>query len=148
MTARQIQYYRYLRDVLTLSVTAFGGPQAFLAMAIDLLVNKRKYLKEKELWELHALCQLLPGPTSTQLISAIGFRFGGPSLAYLALITWIFPASMLMISAAYLIDFLQANTPGALNFARFIQPMAIGFILYAGQKTIFKMSPPRWAPFL
>ncbi|MGY6560148.1 MAG: chromate efflux transporter [Nitritalea sp.] len=139
MTARQLQYYRYLRDVLTLSVTAFGGPQAFLAMAVDLLVNKRKYLKEKELWELYALCQLLPGPTSTQLISAIGFRFGGPSLAYLALITWILPASILMISAAYLIDFLQANTPGALNFARFIQPMAIGFILYAGQKTIFKL---------
>ena len=49
------------------------------------------------------------------------------------------PATILMITAAFLIDFLQENTPGALNFAKFIQPMAIGFIIYAAQKTIFKM---------
>jgi chromate transporter len=44
-----------------------------------------------------------------------------------------------MVTAAFLIDFLQENTPGALNFARFIQPMAIGFIIFAAQKTISKM---------
>jgi chromate transporter len=44
-----------------------------------------------------------------------------------------------MIGAAILINFLQENTPGALNFAKFIQPMAIGFIIFAAQKTIGKM---------
>ncbi len=122
-----------------LSVTAFGGPQAFLAMVLDLMVKKRGYINEKELWELHALCQILPGPTSTQTISAIGFRIGGPTLAYLSLFVWVLPATVLMTSAAFLIDFLQENTPGALNFAKFIQPMAIGFIIYAAQKTIRKM---------
>ena len=139
MSVRKVRYYLYLKDVLLLSVTAFGGPQVFLAMVLDLMVRKRGYIKEEELWELNALCQILPGPTSTQTISAIGYRIGGPNLAYLSLFVWILPATILMIAAAFLIDFLQENTPGALNFAKFIQPMAIGFIIYAAQKTIFKM---------
>ncbi|MCH6232690.1 chromate efflux transporter [Cognataquiflexum rubidum] len=139
MSVRKVRYYLYLKDVLLLSLTAFGGPQVFLAMVLDTMVTKRGYIKEQDLWELNALCQILPGPTSTQTISAIGYRVGGPSLAYLSLFVWILPATLLMIVAAFLIDFLQENTPGALSFAKFIQPMAIGFIIYAAQKTIFKM---------
>lgn len=139
MSVRTVRYYVFLKDILTLSLTAFGGPQAFLAMLLERMVRKRAYIKEEELWELNALCNMLPGPSSTQLVSAIGFRVGGPNLAYLALFVWILPATILMISAAFLIDFLQENTPGALNFARFIQPMAIGFIIFAAQKTISKM---------
>jgi chromate transporter len=139
MSVKKVRYYLYLKDVLLLSITAFGGPQVFLAMVLDTMVRKRGYIKEEELWELNALCLVLPGPTSTQTISAIGFRIGGATLAYLSLFVWILPATVLMIAAAFLIDYLQENTPGALNFAKFIQPMAIGFIIYAAQKTIFKM---------
>ncbi|WP_200974885.1 chromate efflux transporter [Echinicola sp. 20G] len=139
MTIRKVKYYLYLKDVVTLSVTAFGGPQAFLAMVLDIMVRKRRYISEEELWELHALCQILPGPTSTQTISAIGYRVGGPNLAYLSLLVWILPATILMTAAAILVDFLQTQTAGSLNFAKFIQPMAIGFIIYAAQKTIGKM---------
>lgn len=139
MTIRRVRFYIYLKDVLVLSLTAFGGPQVFLAMVIDIMVRKRGYLSEKDLIELNALCLILPGPTSTQTISAIGFRVGGPTLAYLSLLVWVFPATVLMIGTAFLIDYLQANTEGALGFAKFIQPMAIGFILYAAQITIKKM---------
>ncbi|WP_375586601.1 chromate efflux transporter [Cyclobacterium xiamenense] len=139
MTIRRVRFYIFLKDVLVLSLTAFGGPQVFLAMVIDTMVRKRGYLSEKDLLELNALCLVLPGPTSTQTISAIGFRVGGPSLAYLSLLVWIFPATCLMIGTALLIDHLQANTDGALGFAKFIQPMAIGYILYAAQITIKKM---------
>jgi chromate transporter len=139
MSVRKVRYYLYLKDVLLLSLTAFGGPQVFLAMVLDTMVRKRGYIKEEELWELNALCMVLPGPTSTQTISAIGFRIGGATLAYLSLFVWILPATVLMIAAAFLIDYLQEHTPGSLNFAKFIQPMAIGFIIYAAQKTIFKM---------
>ena len=139
MSVKRVRYYLFLRDILTLSLTAFGGPQAFLAMLIDRMVHTRNYITEEELWELNALCNMLPGPSSTQLVSAIGFRVGGPNLAYLALLVWIIPATLLMTSAAALIYFLEENPPGALNFAKFIQPMAIGFIIFAAQKTISKM---------
>ena len=139
MSVKKVRYYLFLKDILALSLTAFGGPQAFLAMLLERMVNNRSYISEDELWELNALCNMLPGPSSTQLICAIGYRVGGPNLAYLALIVWILPATMIMIGAALLINFLQENTPGALNFAKFIQPMAIGFIIFAAQKTIGKM---------
>jgi chromate transporter len=125
-----LRYYIFLKDVLLLALTAFGGPQAHIAMMFRLLVDKRRYLTEKELIELNALCQILPGPTSTQTITAIGFRIGGPNLAYLTLLVWLLPASTIMAAAAIGISYLQANNI-SLQFLRFIQPMAIGFMAYA-----------------
>lgn len=138
MSVKKVRYYLFLKDILTLSLTAFGGPQAFLAMLLDRMVKRHAYVSEDDLWELNALCNMLPGPSSTQLVCAIAYRAGGPNLAYLALIVWILPATTIMIAAAILINFLQESTPGALDFARFIQPMAIGFIIFAAQKIIGK----------
>ena len=122
---KRIRYYIFLKDVLVLAVSAFGGPQAHFAMLIKLMVQKRGYLTEEELLELNALCQILPGPTSTQTITAIGFRKGGASLAYLTLLVWMLPAVTLMTTAAILINNYQTKN-FSLEFTRFIQPMAVG----------------------
>ena len=135
---KRVRYYLYLKDVFVLAVSAFGGPQAHIAMLFDLMVNKRRYLDEKELIELIALCQILPGPTSTQTITAIGFKIGGPNLAYLTLLTWMLPAVSLMITAGIGISYLQENNI-SLDFAKFIQPMAIGFVAYAAYKISTKV---------
>ncbi len=120
----------FLKDVFFLALSTFGGPQAHLAMLFKVLVEKRKYITEDELLELYALCQILPGPTSTQTITAIGFRMGGANLAYLTLLVWCFPAVTIMTIAALCITFLEHNGL-SMNFTRFIQPMAIGFVAYA-----------------
>jgi len=125
-----LRYYIFLRDVLLLALTAFGGPQAHIALMFKLLVDKRRYLTEQELIELNALCSILPGPTSTQTITAIGFKIGGPNLAYLTLLVWILPAASTMAVAALAISYLQQQGI-SLNFLRFIQPMAVGFVAYA-----------------
>ena len=69
----------FLLDVLKLAFTAFGGPQVHFTQMHKLMVKKKKYLTEDELKELNSLCSMLPGPTSTQTIPAIGFKIGGPS---------------------------------------------------------------------
>jgi chromate transporter len=129
LTVRRIRYLIFLKDVLVLSVTAFGGPQVHFSMFLDRLVSKRGYLTEGELLELTALCQILPGPTSTQTLTAIGFRIGGPNLAYLTLLVWIFPAVLMMTAAGIGVSYLPN-----LNFARFVQPMAVAFVAFAGYK--------------
>ncbi len=134
----KIRYYIYLRDVLILAFSAFGGPQAHIAMLFDLMVNKRGYLTEEELIELNALCQILPGPTSTQTITAIGYRIGGPNLAYLTLLIWVTPAVTLMIAAGVLISTLSANNI-SIEFTKYIQPMAVGFVSYAAYKISSKV---------
>ncbi|MCY7352463.1 MAG: chromate efflux transporter [Cytophagaceae bacterium] len=128
---RRIRYFIFLKDVAVLALTTFGGPQVHLAMFLDRLVKRRAYLSEEELLELNALCQILPGPTSTQTITALGFKIGGPNLAYLTLLVWVTPAVAIMTLAALGIDYLQ-DRQLSLQFTRFIQPMAVGFVAHAG----------------
>lgn len=134
MTIRRVRNIIFLKDVIFLSVTAFGGPQGHLAMFLDLMVKKRGYLTEEELIELFALCQVLPGPTSTQTITALGFKIGGPNLAYLTLFVWIFPAVSIMTTAAILV-----NTNIDLGFMRFILPMVVGIVAFSAYRIATKV---------
>lgn len=134
---QQVRYGVFLRDVLMLAVTSFGGPQAHLAHFQKVLVTKRNYLSEADLMELNSLCQVLPGPSSTQTLVAIGYKLGGASLAYLTLLIWTLPSVIFMtIMAISLFDIEQKNW--SLEFTRFIQPMAVGFVSYAAYSVSVK----------
>ena len=144
---RRIRYFIFLRDVFLLATTAFGGPQAHLALYIDLLVIKRRYVSESELLEYYALCQMLPGPTSTQTITAVAFKYGGPVLAYLTLLIWMIPAFILLTGTAITILHLDQKD-FHIDFTRFITPMAIGYISYSAYKISFKIIQSRRGIFL
>ncbi|MCE7071360.1 MULTISPECIES: chromate efflux transporter [Dyadobacter] len=133
---RRFRYIIYLTDILLLSVTAFGGPQVHLMMMIERLVRKRRYITEEELLELQALCSVLPGPSSTQTVTAIGLKIGGQPLAYLTLIVWSLPAMILMTLAAIGIHYLERNSI-SLQFTKFVGPMAVAFLMY-GASSIAK----------
>lgn len=127
---KRVRYIIFLKDVLLLSLTSFGGPQAHIAHFQNILVKKRGYLSDSDLVELNALCQVVPGPTSTQTLSALGYRMGGPSLAYLTLLIWLLPSVIIMTVAGMLMNgFVSKHT--SLDFTRFIQPMAVGLIAHA-----------------
>jgi chromate transporter len=144
---RNIRNFIFLKDVFILAITSFGGAQAHFAIILDRMVKLRAYLTEEELIELHALCNLLPGPTSTQTITAIGFKRGGPPLAYLTLLVWILPAVTVMTAAAILINSLQVKEL-SLHFTRFIQPMAIAFVAYSAVLIWSKVIKSRTSIFL
>ncbi len=136
---QRVRYFIFLRDVLILALTTFGGPQAHLAHFQKVLVQKRKYLSEEDLMELNSLCQILPGPASTQMLIAIGFKIGGPNLAYLTMLVWILPSVILMTTAAVVMSNIQEKN-WSTEFTKFIQPMAVGFVSYGAwvisQKTV------------
>ena len=139
------RHYRFFGEVFLLAVTAFGGPSAHLAMMLDRLVEKRKYLTEKELLELMALCQILPGPTSTQTITAIGYRRGGPVIAFITVLIWALPAVIAMTLLAIIYNEIkEAGLPA--RALTFIQPIAIGFVIYATVKIARKVldRPGAW----
>ena len=127
---QRVRYLIFLQDVLLLSVTTFGGPQAHFAHFLRVLVQKRKYLSEEDLVEVNSLCQVLPGPTSTQTLIAIGYKIGGPNLAYLSLLVWILPAVVIMTTAAILIHSFE-DRGLSLAFTRFVPAMAVGFVSFA-----------------
>jgi chromate transporter len=124
---KRVRHYIFLRDVFLLSLTAFGGPQAHLALFFKVLVKKRAYLTEIELIDLNSFCQFLPGPASTQTLTAVGFKIGGPKLAFLTLLVWIFPAVTIMtLAGIFMTDWAE--------YTRYIQIIAVGFVLYAAYK--------------
>lgn len=135
---KKVRAYIFLKDVLILAISAFGGPQAHLGMMLDLMVKKRGYLDEKELIELTALCQILPGPTSTQTITAIGYKIGGPNLAYLTLLVWILPAFLIMTTAGIAISVVDKDQI-SLEFTRYIHPIAVGIVGYSAYVIIRKV---------
>lgn len=143
---RQIRYIIFLKDVLILALTCFGGPQVHLTMFLDRLVKKHNYITEAEILELQALCQVLPGPTSTQTITAIGFRLGGASLAYLTLLVWILPGTLLMTLAALGVTYVEKDQ--LTNLTRFIKPMGVAFIIFAAFSIGVKVIKTKTSIFL
>jgi chromate transporter len=127
-----------LKAVLLYSVTAFGGPQGHLGMMLKNFVQKREYVTEEELMEYNSFCQLLPGASSTQVLTLIGFKRGGVPLAVLTLIIWLLPACILMGAFSFLLTVFPSENLTTGLF-RFLAPMAIGFLIYAAVKA-FRIS--------
>ena len=98
-----IRHFSFLKAVLLHSVTAFGGPQGHIAMMMKTFVKQTPYVTEQELMEYNAFCQLLPGASSTQTLTLIGYKRGGVPLAVLTLIIWILPACFFMGALSFLL---------------------------------------------
>ena len=128
----------FLKAVFFYSVTAFGGPQGHLGMMMKTFVDRRRDVTKEELMDYVSFCQLLPGASSTQTITLIGFKRGGVPLAVATLIIWILPACILMSLFSFLIKYID-TTPSGLNIFKFIQPMAVGFLAFAAFR-VYKTS--------
>ncbi|PJJ84833.1 chromate efflux transporter [Mucilaginibacter auburnensis] len=120
----------FLRDVIFYTLSAFGGPQAHIAILLREFVQKRRYITEEELVELTALTQLLPGPSSTQTLIGIAWKVGGMRMAILTFLIWILPSATIMCIAAISYSMFVGNAKVA-SVLRYIQPMAIGIVAYA-----------------
>ncbi len=129
----KVNWKIFLKDVFICSLGAYGGPEAHYGVFTDQMVVKKKYLTEEELVELIALTGILPGPSSTQTIVAIGHKMGGPFLALLTMLVWALPVLIAMTLLSFLSQFL-----GSMNLSqdglRYIGPMAVGFIAVAAYR--------------
>ncbi len=125
-----LRHLIFLRAVFMHSLSAFGGPQAHIAMMMKTFVRDIPCVTEKELMEYNAFCQLLPGASSTQTLTLIGYKRGGIPLAVLTLLIWILPASMMMGALSFLLHYIDKKALDT-DIFKFIAPMAAGFLLYA-----------------
>ncbi|MBD1392251.1 chromate efflux transporter [Mucilaginibacter sp. ZB1P21] len=119
-----------MRDVSLYTFTAFGGPQAHIAVLLREFVEKRRYITEEELMELNALSQIMPGPSSTQTLVGIAWKVGGLRLAILTFLIWILPSAAIMCAAAISYK-MFADKDKFTAILRYIQPMAVGIVAYA-----------------
>jgi chromate transporter len=120
----------FLRDAFLYTLTAFGGPQAHIAIMLREFVQKRAYITEDELMELNALAQVLPGPSSTQTLVGIAWKVGGSWLAVITFLMWVLPSATIMCLAAVSYK-MFADHGKVADVLRFIHPVAVGIVAYA-----------------
>jgi chromate transporter len=94
---------------LWLGCISFGGPAAHIGYFQRTFVQRLGWLSQAEFARLLALCQLLPGPASSQLGFAIGRHRAGLSGALAAFIGFTLPSFLLLLAAAIGIGQLGAN---------------------------------------
>jgi chromate transporter len=133
-----LRHIPFLKAVFLHSITAFGGPQGHMGMMMKTFVDKRRDLTKEELMDFISFCQLLPGASSTQTLTLIGYKRGGVPLAVLTLLIWITPACFLMGLLSFVVTGLGVQKLQTSIF-QFILPMAIGFLGYAAFKA-FKIA--------
>jgi len=125
-----LRHVPFLKNVFLYSITAFGGPQAHVAMMMKMFVQKVPYVTKEELLEYNGFCNLLPGASSTQTVTLIGYKRGGVSLAVVTLIVWILPACFLMGAFSFLLEYIGKNSLHT-DIFKFIPSMAVGFLAFA-----------------
>ncbi|MBI4200972.1 MAG: chromate efflux transporter [Chloroflexi bacterium] len=84
-----------------LGLTSFGGPIAHLGYYHKEYVERRRWLDDQTYADLVALCQFLPGPTSSQVHMAIGITRAGLLGGLAAWLGFTLPSAVAMILFAY-----------------------------------------------
>jgi chromate transporter len=85
---------------LKLGLTSFGGPIAHLGYYQRTYVRERQWLSDEQFGGLVALCQLLPGPTSSQVCFLVGLHRAGWLGALAAWTGFTLPSAILMYAFA------------------------------------------------
>ncbi len=89
------------RLFLRLGLTAFGGPAAHIALMEHEAIEKRRWLTRERFLDLVGACNLLPGPSSTQVAMALGFDRGGWAGLLIAGVCFIVPAFLATLALAW-----------------------------------------------
>ncbi len=84
------------RVFLGLGLTSFGGPIAHLGYFQTAIVQRRRWLSDVEYADIVALCQVLPGPASSQVGLMIGLQRAGIAGAIAAWVGFTLPSALLM----------------------------------------------------
>ncbi|BCL70891.1 chorismate-binding protein [Vibrio nigripulchritudo] len=94
--------FSIFKTFFLLGWVSFGGPAAHIGYFRNTFVEKLKWLSEAEYAQIVALCQFLPGPGSSQVGFALGYRKGGITGAIAAFLGFTLPSVILMLLLAVL----------------------------------------------
>lgn len=98
-----------------LGLTSFGGPVAHLGYFREEYVRRRRWISEDVYADLVALCQFLPGPTSSQVGIAIGIVRAGLPGAVASWLGFTLPSAIALVAFAFGLQRFGATDAGWLH---------------------------------
>jgi chromate transporter len=107
--AQRVSLATILREWGRIGCIGFGGPPAHIRLLRDLCVERRKWLDAQEFEDAIAVCNLLPGPASTELAIFCAWRLRGRAGALVGGAAFIVPGLIVILALAAL--FLSTNPP-------------------------------------
>jgi chromate transporter len=115
---------------LRLGLTAFGGPAAYVSLMEAETVQRRRWLSREEFLDMLGACNLIPGPSATQMAMAIGYQRAGGMGLVLGGLCFILPAALL--SYALAIAYVRFGAlPQAHGLLWGVKPVVLGIIVDA-----------------
>lgn len=111
-----------------LGLTSFGGPTAHLGYFHDEYVRRRKWMDEKNYADLVALCQFLPGPSSSQVGIGIGIMRAGIVGGITSFIGFTFPSVVALIAFALLMTGFDVGNAGWIHGLKIV---AVAIVAHA-----------------
>ncbi len=101
---------------LALGLTSFGGPVAHIGYFREAFVVRRAWMDERGYADLVALCQMLPGPTSSQVGIGVGLTKAGLAGGCAAWLGFTAPSAIALIALGYgVVAFGDAIPAGLLH---------------------------------
>ena len=119
-----------------LGFTSFGGPIAHIGYFREEYVVRRGWLNEESFGELVALCQLLPGPASSQLGIAVGMRRAGIAGGFVAWLGFTLPSALALILFAYGVHEFNGQADDWLHGLKIVAVAVVAFALWGMGKTL------------
>ena len=117
----KISLIELAKTFLKIGILSFGGPYAHISLFEDELINNKKLISTQSFEKGIGLCQILPGPISTQLAIYIGLKINGYLGGLISGISFIIPGfiSVLALSffwqigsgSKFLTDLIYFNPP-------------------------------------
>ena len=129
---------------LALGLTSFGGPVAHIGYFREAFVTRRRWMDERGYADLVALCQMLPGPTSSQVGIGIGLTKAGLAGAAAAWVGFTAPSAILLIALGYgVIAFDDAIPAGLLRGLGAVVVAVVAQAVWGMARTLCP-DPPRF----
>ena len=88
-----------IRSYTRLGLTSFGGPVAHIGYYRTAFIEQTRWMDDDAFAERLALCQALPGPTSSQMAFACAWHMSGRlSLAFVCLGLFLLPSMLILLA--------------------------------------------------
>jgi len=133
----QPSFWSILIVFLRLGLTSFGGPIAHLGYFREEFVVKRNWLNDQTYVEIVALCQFLPGPTSSQVGMVLGFfqkRYLG---LFAAWIGFTLPSAFILMVLSVLVSADNQLVPtGMIHGLKIVVVAVVAQAVWAMAKSI------------
>ncbi len=97
----KISLIELAKTFLKIGILSFGGPYAHISLFEDELINNKKFISTQSFEKGIGLCQILPGPISTQLAIYIGLKINGYLGGLVSGISFIIPGFISVIALSF-----------------------------------------------